>query len=447
MNVSARILWSLPRARFTYSRHVQSDLARFGGWCFLAGVFLMVSGDGLTNFSEPSPANAWPWLYLIPLALSLLSMLLAGRVNPRRPTQVAILYRPLLTLLAAFALSSILSAERMLSLEALGYVAVIAVFWWYVIHVLEDEWLAEATWMVVAIGMLQLAAKLIAGRLAEGLDQVPIQVRTVAWLGKHQISWVLNLVAPFLLARFVSDRRRWVSWLNGAAWIATGIANYLMLARMGTLVFTLTTLAVCLLNLRYWRRWVWIMGVAAVAGTFTVVNNLRISMFVMSTIFDRSQNAGIDLRLQTWAEAWRLFLAHPLFGIGVGTFDKVVYQMPDTAATPDFRLSGWHAHNVPLHILTEAGLLGLAAWAFLWYVVLNVLVRTWRSGDGHRGLISGALVSAVAFQALSLTEMLLAARVHASLRMNLTLAVLIVGGLRFGLPTQRSPDERTASLG
>jgi O-antigen ligase len=414
---------------------MRSDLATFGGWCFLAGVFLMVSGDGLTNFSEPSPAHAWPWLYLIPLAVSLPLMIVTGRVNVRRPDRVAILYRPLSALLAAFALSTIFSTERMLSLKALGYLAAIATFWWYAMQVIEDEWLAEATWIVVALAAMQLGAEVTAARLAEGVDQIPVQIPTVAWLGKLQITWVLNLIAPFLLARFIGDTRRAVSIVNGIAWIAVGIANYLLLARMGILVFVATTLAVCLLNLRYWRRWIWMIGVAAVAGTFMVVNNLRISTFVVSTIFDRSQNPGINLRLQIWGEAWRMFLAHPLFGIGVGTFDKVAYQMPGTVADPVYRLSGWHAHNVPLHILTEAGVLGLAAWVFLWYVVLKVLVRAWRSGDRQRRLLSSAaLVSVAAFQALSMTEVLLAARAEASLRMNLTLALLVVGGLRYALP-------------
>ena len=62
-----------------------------------------------------------------------------------------------------------------------------------------------------------------------------------------------------------------------------------------------------------------------------------------------------------------MFLAHPIVGIGVGTFDEVAYQMPGNTLNPDFHLHGWHAHNVPLHVLTEAGVLGLAAWVFLWY--------------------------------------------------------------------------------
>jgi O-antigen ligase len=325
-----------------------------------------------------------------------------------------------------------------LSISSLCGFLFIATFWWYLTQVLEDDWLANATWIVVALGVLQLAAEVIAARLAEGVDQIPLHIQTVAWLGKLQITWVLNLIAPFLLARFIGDPRAWASRLNGVAWIAAGIANYLLLARMGTIVFVLTTVAVCLLNLQSWRRWVWMMGVAAAAGTFMVVNNLRTSTFVLSTILDRSQNAGIDLRLQTWGEAWRLFLAHPIFGIGVGTFDEVAYRIPGTVAIRDFYFAGWHAYNVPLHILTEAGVLGLAAWVFLWYVVLRALVRAWRSGDEQQRLFrTAALVSVVAFQVLSMTEVLIGTRVQASMRMNLTLALVVVGGLRMSLPATK----------
>jgi O-antigen ligase len=425
---------------------VQSDLATFGGWCVLAGVFLMVSGDGLTNFSEPNPSAAWPWLYLIPFAASLPLMVIADRAGVRKPSRGAILYPPLVALLAAFAVSTVFSQVHVLSTSSLCGLVGIATFWWYLTQVLEDDWLANATWIVVAFAVLQLAAEVIAARLAEGIDQIPLHIQTVAWLGKLQITWVLNLIAPFLLARFIGDPRPWVSWLNGIAWIAAGIANFLLLARMGTIVFVLTTIAVCLLNLKHWRRWIWMMGTAAVAGAFMIANNLRTSTFVLSTIFDRSQNAGIDLRLQTWGEAWQLFLAHPLVGIGIGTFDEVAYQMPGTVAIRDFYNAGWHAYNVPLHIMTEAGVLGLAAWAFLWYIVLTALARAWRSGDAERRLFSSAaLVSVIAFQVLSMTEVLLAARVHASVRMNLLLALLVVAGLRMSLPARYHAEDARSS--
>ena len=427
---------------------MQSDLATFGGWCFLAGVFFMVSGDGITNFAEAEPSRAWPWLYLIPFGLSLPAFILAGRVTLTGRPRTAFLYQPLVALLVAFALSAIFSQARPLSVVAVGALAGIALFWWFVTHAIENEWLANATWTVVAVATVQLAAEVIARRFAEGLHQIPLNIPAVAWLGKLQLTWVLNLVAPFLLARFIGDRRRWSSWLNGIAWITAGTANYLLLSRMGTLVFTLTTLSVCLMNRRYWRRWIWIIGLAAVGSGVMIANNLRISTFVASSFLDRTQNPGIDLRLNVWGEAWRMFLAHPLVGIGVGTFDDVAYEVPGTKANLDFQLiqpcdswafrncgGGWHAHNVPLHILTESGLPGLVAWIFLWYIVLTALVRAWKSDDAQSRLYAGAtLVSVLAFQMLSMTEVLIAARAVASLRMHLTLALLVVAGLRVSLP-------------
>ena len=414
---------------------MQSDLARFAGWCFLTGVFLMITGDGITNFSEPFPAQAWPWLYLLPFVLALVAMVVAGRVGPGQPARAAIAYSPLAMLLAACALSTLLSQERMLSVVALGCVAGIVVFWWFSGQMIEDSRLLEATWIVAALAVLELAVRVILSRLDEGLDQIPLEVRSVTWLGKLQIAWVFNLVAPFLLARFIADPRRWVSLVNGAVWAIVGLANYLLLSRMGLLVFVLATLGVCLLNAPHWRRWIVLMGTAAAGAGIVIANNLRITTFVASTFLDRALNSGIDLRLRVWQEAWGMFQAHPIAGIGLGTFDKVAYQMPGTEANPDFQLNGWHAHNVPLHILTEAGVLGLAAWVFLWYVIVRALVRAWRTGNREQRVYSAAaLVSVIAFQILSMTEVLIAARAQASLQMNLMIALLMVLGLRMSLP-------------
>jgi hypothetical protein len=414
---------------------VQSDLARFAGWCFLAGVFLMITGDGLTNFSEPFPAQAWPWLYLLPLVLACVAMLLAGRIGPRHPARVGVAYSALAGLLAVFALSTLLSQERTLSAVALGCVAGIVAFWWFSGQMLEDSRLLEATWIVAALAVLELAIRVIVSRLNEGLDQIPLEVRSVTWLGKHQITWVFNLVAPFLLARFIGDQRRWVSLFNGAVWAVVGLANYLLLARMGLLVFVLATLGVCLLNAAHWRRWIVLMGTAAAGAAIVIANNLRITTFVASTFLDRALNSGIDLRLRVWKDALDMFQTHPIAGIGLGTFDKIAYQMPATVANRDFQMNGWHAHNVPLHILTEAGVLGLAAWVFLWYVIVRALVRAWRTGSRDtRVYAAAALVSVAAFQILSMTEVLIAARVQASLQMNLMIALLMVLGLRMSLP-------------
>ena len=414
---------------------MQSDLATFGGWCFLAGVFLMVAGDGFTNINEPVAASAWPWLYLLPFAVSIALMAIAERIGTRHPSRAAIAYAPLAALLAVFALSTIFSQDRTLSVLALFYVTVIVAFWWYAAQLLEDRWLADATWFVATLAVLELAVRVIAWRLAEGLGQESLHIESVTWLGKLQVSWVFNLFAPLLLARFIGHRRRSIAIVNGVAWAGVALANYLLFSKMASVVFALTTLAICLLNLAYWRRWIAVMGVALAGGTVMLANNYRMVFHAASTFLDRSQDPGIDLRLHAWEDAWRMFKGHPIFGIGVGTFDEVAYRTPGNTLNPDFHLHGWHAHNLPLHVLAETGVLGLAAWVFLWYVVVRALVRAWRSGDAELRLFSSAaLVSVFAFHAVSMTEVLIAARAEASLQMNLTIALLVVIGLRTSLP-------------
>src|SRR5262245_19153758 len=110
----------------TILQFVRSErLATAGKWCFLAGVVLMVTGDGLTNIHEPVATLAWPWLYLVPLVASMVLSGAAGRLAGQRP-RASIVYTPLAVLLAAFALSTAFSQERSLSLIALGCVLGIA---------------------------------------------------------------------------------------------------------------------------------------------------------------------------------------------------------------------------------------------------------------------------------------------------------------------------------
>ena len=123
---------------YSILQSVQSDLAAFGRWCFLAGVFLMVSGDGLTTIGEPVPAEAWPWLYLVPFAVSFVLMALAGRINPRRPARAAVISRSIAVLLAAFALSALFSQDRSFSAFAMTGLLGVAVFWWCSANMLED---------------------------------------------------------------------------------------------------------------------------------------------------------------------------------------------------------------------------------------------------------------------------------------------------------------------
>jgi hypothetical protein len=93
-----------------------------------------------------------------------------------------------------------------------------------------------------------------------------------------------------------------------------------------------------------------------------------------------------------------------------------------------------------LHLLAETGAVGFLAWCFFWFTIVRFLVRQWWQGDRLGRLNSSAVFCFIlAFFILSMTEAMLMARVHASLRMNLTLALLLVYGLRLVAPSAQPP--------
>lgn len=76
---------------------------------------------------------------------------------------------------------------------------------------------------------------------------------------------------------------------------------------------------------------------------------------------------GAPLRLHIWRVAWQLFSQSPLLGQGFGQFDWAYFNTGQHMPELSNRLE--HAHNLPLHLLAELGLLplllllsGMTAW-------------------------------------------------------------------------------------
>ena len=68
--------------------------------------------------------------------------------------------------------------------------------------------------------------------------------------------------------------------------------------------------------------------------------------------------SGVSVRLALWEAAWSMFTGAPVLGVGFGQFawHHFEYQAA-TGAHLDIGLTN-HAHNLPLHLLAETGLIG-----------------------------------------------------------------------------------------
>ena len=85
-------------------------------------------------------------------------------------------------------------------------------------------------------------------------------------------------------------------------------------------------------------------------------------------------------RLMLWQSAVRMFMDHPVFGIGPGGYNRALkaYASDSLRAleNPKIEREYLHAHNGFLNLLAEFGLVGTAvAMVFLAWVILNVFRR------------------------------------------------------------------------
>ena len=418
----------------------------------------MITGDGPavsvtpSRWSTPVPFLAWPWLHLVLLGIGAACIVAGGGVKSWRLPHLRFLVKPLAALLAVFLLST--ATSQVHSLSAIAFVAVVGIAGaaWIFAAIVEDERVHRAIWPVLAIALLLLAVRVILWRRDEGLNVVAFQVINNAWLGKLQLAWVFNLLAPLLLARAMSEPRKPLAALYGSVWALTGVATYLLFSRMGSIVFAMTTFGVWILNPTQWRKVLLILIVGAIIGGGLAARSDRMTRYVVSTILEPERNPGVELRLNAWRDAIHLFRSRPLTGTGLGTYDEVTYRLETTTADPYFRRQGWHAHNVYLHLLAETGVLGLIAWCYFWYAIVAHLLGVWRRAGAHDRLaVAGALWAVLAFLVLSNSEVMIGARVHASLRMNLTIALVVVLGLhlasRVGVPAGGSNHLRSSSYG
>jgi putative inorganic carbon (HCO3(-)) transporter len=99
-------------------------------------------------------------------------------------------------------------------------------------------------------------------------------------------------------------------------------------------------------------------------------------------------NFAVLERMAHWQAALGMWTDHPWLGVGIGNYEVAYARY----AFPLWPLPLGHAHNYYLNIAAEAGILGLAAYLFLWGAAL---VRSWlttrRASGWYWGVALGVL--------------------------------------------------------
>lgn len=164
-------------------------------------------------------------------------------------------------------------------------------------------------------------------------------------------------------------------------------------SRMG-LAATVAALAVLLLwetaSSRQGRAAVWTGAFVLIAIGLVLVLGGNDLLWTRIDVLD----ADTDVRGEILATHWQAFLASPLFGYGLGTFDAINTQFmsaENIGATWAIRAT----HNVYLQWLEEAGIFGaVPMFLLIGFIVLMSLARALggQSKGLHRGLACASLI-------------------------------------------------------
>jgi putative inorganic carbon (hco3(-)) transporter len=188
-------------------------------------------------------------------------------------------------------------------------------------------------------------------------------------------------------------------WL-APAWLVSGLGLGLTYVRGAWLGLAAGALAVAAGLGR--RGLVAAAAVAILAGG--LVLGLPTVRARVETIGDRRDDTTRD-RMAMWTVGVELVAAHPVFGIGPEGVKRVY---PKMVPPEGLRRSTSHLHNTPLQIAAERGLVGLAAWLWIFVAFFRRARGLWRrlpvADAEDRMLVLGSLAAVVTFLVGGLSE-------------------------------------------
>ncbi|MCL4558467.1 MAG: O-antigen ligase family protein, partial [Deltaproteobacteria bacterium] len=214
------------------------------------------------------------------------------------------------------------------------------------------------------------------------------------WLVNHNhLAMLAGMLMPFPIAMSVykhQSRRDRALWLCASLVLLAGFL--FSVSRGGYLSFVVaistTLLAAAWLGVYSRKTALVLFGTAVAAGIF-VLNLYTFAHRIFSNLFllSASQRFGI------WWGSIRMFMSHPVFGWGMGTYEDAFYRF----RPPDILYLVNHAHDIFIEIADDTGIVGLAL--FLWLIAgwLICIIKGMRqtSSDFKRAMLWAGLTSSL----------------------------------------------------
>ncbi len=177
-----------------------------------------------------------------------------------------------------------------------------------------------------------------------------------SFLLPSHLAVVLATVMPILLVRIKGDMKG----ILFAFAFALGVGGVVATRSPVGVVLAIVSCALVLVAARR-KSSFWVLGIGCVAVAVTVAYRP-----------DVLRLQPVALRLDNWGSALWVWSTAPFAGVGLGSFGQAAQSVPWPVGNHPV-----HAHSMPLELLADLGLFGLAAWvgAMIW--LWRVARRLW----------------------------------------------------------------------
>lgn len=341
----------------------------------------------LTTYAGPVKVTSSAALMVL-LVIVLVGRHFLSNPPPIRRTKLDI---PVLLFAAASALS-LASVTGNLSGQLVGLVKAFGGFTLFFIATQTVRELKDALVVVgaaIATGFVQAVQTVIP--FVNGSQAVSVDSRASGNLvDPNLFAGYLVLVIPLALAIGFSFRHRWTIAPTAAVALVLVGALVATLSRSGWLGLVIGTFVLWITLVR--RRW----RIAAVSGVMTVAFVALGAWGPISTRLGSSDSGPLQMlsdRTEVWGAAIGMFRDHPLFGVGIDTFQDfyAAYSGRDDGLN--------HAHNLILNIAAERGILGLTSFCLVIFCLVKLLLSRLRTEASilERCLLAGLGAAVAAF--------------------------------------------------
>lgn len=192
---------------------------------------------------------------------------------------------------------------------------------------------------------------------------VPLALALALVVRDPRVRWPAAAVAALLLgAQALADSRGGL--LGLAAAVAVMLVVALGIERPGVVVALGGGALVAL---------AWVTGILPASLRQRALHLLRLDGVSLNGPLNDANFSAVE-RLAHWVAGLRMFLAHPLLGVGAGNYDPAYARYK----VPGWNLSLGHAHNYYINAAAETGGIGLAIFLFLTGAMLYAAWRATR---------------------------------------------------------------------